>query len=190
MKLGSLARFPFKGLILSAGMLLAAAASLGMGESSLSCGDDCRRTLLGVEFTRAFTNDDGVVNDRSRDPGDNGVDPGNGKPVGRCLASLVGPGAVQVTIENGYPGYTCRVWVKIRNVGCKQVRRQSVAITAPAGLAVTEVSPRPCTVLQPGEQRFEAYDVQILQSAEETAVYQFMIRETFREALSGCGGCR
>jgi hypothetical protein len=189
-KLGSLvARFPFKGLILSAGMLLAAATSLGMGDPSFGCGH-CGRTSLGVEFTRAFTNDDGVVNDRSRDPGDNGVDPGNGKAVGRCLAGVVGPGTIQVTIENGYPGYTCRVWVKIRNAGCKQVRRQSVAITAPPELAVTEVSRRPCYVLQPGDQRFEGYDVQVLQSAEEAATYQFVIRTTFRKALSGCSGCR
>jgi hypothetical protein len=187
--LGIIARFPLKGLILSAVMLLAAATSLGMGDPSFSCGH-CGRTSLGVEFTRAFTNDDGVVNDRSRDPGDNGVDPGNGKPVGRCLASLVGTGTVQVSIANGYPGYTCRVWVKVRNVGCKGVRRQSVAITAPAELVVTEVSPRLCYVLQPGDQRFEAYDVQVLQSAEEAATYQFMIRTTFREALSGCSGCR
>jgi len=188
-KSGIVARFPFKGLIVSAVMLLAAGTSLGMGDPSFSCGH-CGRTSLGVEFTRAFTNDDGVVNDRSRDPGDNGVDPGNGKAVGRCLASPVGTGTVRVSITNGYPGYTCRVWVKVRNVGCKAVRRQSVAITAPPELAVTEVSPQPCLVLQPGQERFEAYDVRILQSAEETAVYQFMIRETFREALSGCGGCR
>ena len=183
------ARFPIKGLLLSTGLLLAAVTSLGMFDSSLSCGDNCRRNPLGVEFSRAFTNDDGVVNDSGKDPSDNGIDPGNGKPVGSCMASPNSSGTVRVTIQNGYPGYVCRVWVKIRNTGCKDVRRQSVSISAPSALAVTEVSPRQCYVLRPGDQRYEVYDALVLQSAQELATYQFSIRTTFTENRQGCGGC-
>ncbi len=189
MKAGRLTRFPFKGLLLSAGLLLAAATSLGMFDSSLSCGDNCRRNPLGVEFSRAFTNDDAVVNDASRDPTDNGIDPGNGKRVGSCVASLSTSGSVRVTVQNAYPDYACRVWVKIRNTGCKDVRRQSVSISAPSALTVTEVSPRQCYVLGPGQQRYEVYDVLVLQSAREMTTYQFTIQTRFVENREGCGGC-
>jgi hypothetical protein len=177
-------------LILSASLLLAAVTSLGMFDSSLSCGDGCRRNPLGVEFTRAFTNDDGVVNDPSRDPSDNGIDPGNGKQVANCVASLSSSGTVRVTIQNGYPAYRCRVWVKIRNTGCRDVRRQTASISAPSALTVSEVSPRQCYVLRPNDQRYEVYDVQVLQSAQQLASYTFTIRINFAESRQGCGGCR
>jgi len=186
---GRLTRFPFKGLLLSTGLLLAAATSLGMFDSSLSCGDNCRRNPLGVDFARAFTNDDAVVNDASRDPADNGIDPGNGKRVGSCVASLSSSGTVRVTVQNGYPGYICRVWVKVRNTGCRDVRRQSASISAPSALLVTEVSPRQCYVLGPGSQRFEVYDVQVLQSAREMTTYTFTVQMKFAENRQGCGGC-
>jgi hypothetical protein len=188
-KLGLLARFPVKGVMLSTGLVLVALTSLGMFDRSLSCGDSCRRNPLGVEFSRAFTNDDAVVNDSSRDPADNGIDPGNGKRVGGCVASLSSSGTVRVTIQNGYPGYVCRVWVKVKNVGCRDVRRQSVSISAPSVLQVTEVSPRQCYVLRAGDQRFEVYDVLVLQAAHELATYQFTARLTFTENRQGCGGC-
>jgi hypothetical protein len=190
MSLGIRGRLPVKKLALSAGLLLVGVTSVGMFDSSLSCGDNCRRNPFGVEFARAFTNDDGVVNDSSRDPSDNGIDPGNGKPVASCVASIISSSAVRVTIQNGYPGYVCRLWVKIRNSGCRDVRRTTASISAPSALAVTEVSPRQCYVLRPGNYRYEVYDARVLQSAREMTTYTFTVRIPFTESRQGCGGCR
>jgi hypothetical protein len=173
-----------------AGLWLGAVASLGMVDRSLGCGDHCHGNPLDVGFSRAFTNDDAQVDDPNRDAGDHGLDPGNGKPVGECRASVDSSDTVRVTIQNAYPGYRCRVWVKVRNLGCRDVRRASVSISAPAALAVTEVSPARCYVLKPGDQKYEVYDVRVLQAAREGTTYRFVIRTTFMEALQGCHGCR
>jgi hypothetical protein len=167
-------------LLLAVGLILAF-ASLGLVDQALTCGG-CVGPPYAVKFKRAFTNDDGVVNDSKKDAGDNGVDPGNGKRVATCLAKMESDDKVKVTITNAYPAYTCRVWVKFGNTGCKSIHQKSRLITAPPELTVTDVSPQSCSTLKPGDELFEAFDVRIKQSARQAFSYQFTISTKFTEA--------
>jgi hypothetical protein len=171
----------FKGLALVVVGMAVTAASLGLVDSSLSCGN-CTQPRLSVVYLRAFTDDDGVVNEPGKDSADNGIDPGNGKAVASCTAWVDTQNRVRVTIANGYPGYRCRLWVKMRNVGCRSVRRGPAVITSPSVLSVVEVRPGSCSVLRPGDSQYGAFDVEVRQSARELATYFFTVETRFTEA--------
>lgn len=133
-----------------------------------------------VVFHRAFTNDDGRVDDRSLDPNDNGIDPGFDKRVGECRAWLESSTVVRVEARNVYPGYTCRFWVKVRNAGTKTQLCQSPYIQAPPQIRVTDVTPNRCSKLCPGQYAMYAFQLQVQQSAAQGATYQFRIDLSFR----------
>jgi hypothetical protein len=171
----------FKRLALVVAGLVVTAASLGLVDSSLSCAN-CTQPRLSVVYIRAFTNDDGVVNESGKDSADNGIDPGNGKAVASCTAWVDNQNRVRVTIANGYPGYRCRLWVKMRNVGCRSVRRGPAVISSPSVLSVVEVRTGSCSLLRPGDCQYGVFDVDVRQSARELATYYFTIETRFTEA--------
>lgn len=174
--------------------------SLAVGLASLGLADELwSETLrvegvvgteeMNVEFVEAFTNDDGVVNDPTKDPNDNGIDPGHDKDVGSCTA-LIDPttGNVSLTMSNGYPSYTCRFWTTIQNVGSLTLRRGRPVINALPVLTLTEPVPVPCATLDPGEREVEEFTVHIEQEAEQGFTYQFTISKKFFESTEATIG--
>lgn len=147
---------------------------------------------LDVEFTAAFTNDDGTLDDASLDPDDDdgGIDPGYTKAVAACHA-IVGPegDTVSVSVVNAYPSYTCQFWVAITNVGARTLRRTGPVIQAPSVLTVTELGPTAaCASLGAGESEIETFSVHLEQPADQQASYTFLIEKTFTEAVQGTPG--
>jgi len=138
----------------------------------------CRPDIM---FLKAFTNDDGVVNDFKRDPDDDGMDPDYDKDVARCEAHIINSQTIRVTVNNSYPSYTCHFWTKIKNQGWIRLRRRTPVITAPPELTV-EWDDGGCGVLSQGKSLTEGFTVHVEQSADEEASYQFTIEMKFVEA--------
>jgi hypothetical protein len=102
---------------------------------------------VSAQFTKAFTDDDDVVNDPARDSGDTGLCQDDGgvalpgrtttscdpaasgpdpkarlnKDVARCDASITsstsGQTSGQIVKTNAYPGYFCTAWFQVKNNG-------------------------------------------------------------------------
>jgi hypothetical protein len=159
---------------------LASLVGLGLSESGWSFAHGGGQKV-DVRYIKAFTNDDGVVNDPSRDPHDNGVDPGYDKRVASCFAEVIDGSHVKVRVYNGYPSYTCRFWVKVKNTGDKTVKRTSQVLSVPSELTVRVISPLGGYTLKPGKTAYEVYTVHVEQSAVHDAVYQFQIRNRFEQ---------
>jgi hypothetical protein len=157
--------------------------ALGRPEPVLSCAG-CGGTV-GVKFVSAFTNDDGIVNQKSLDPHDNGVDPGYEKMVASCRAWLVSSGNVKVEVNNGYPSYTCRLWAKVRNTGTSSVDYIGRAIGAPKELTVRDVTDPSCNRIKPGGEKYLSFTVHVEQAARQRGVYTFEIRPDFKGAPCG-----
>lgn len=134
-----------------------------------------------IEFKSAFTNDDGKVNSDKRDPDDDGTDPGYDKDVARCDAKVISEQTIEVSVVNGYPGYTCHFWTKIRNTGEEELQRETPVITAPPNLKVEHVESTGPTVLDPDEKAYEGFSIHFEQNTEERASYQFTIDLKFTE---------
>jgi len=97
---------------------------------------------VDVAFTGAFTNDDGVVDDSTKDPDDDGTDPGKDKDVASSSASCDGKTG-SVTISNAYPCYETTAWFELTNTGTIPVKVEKVEISLD-GTTWTEISP--CTI--------------------------------------------
>jgi hypothetical protein len=166
--------------------------ALGMDENSVSqacgvCGKGCTGSR-NVRFIRAFTNDDGVVNDSHKDRWDNGLDPGYDKNVARCEASIERSDLVWVRVTNAYPSYTCRFWVKVRNTGCESLRCRAPVTHAPAELTVRDETPCRCSTLRRNETAYYEFTVHVEQSAAQNAEYEFDIDLGFTSTCgSPCG---
>jgi hypothetical protein len=140
-----------------------------------------------VRFVRVFTNDDGRVDSRSRDPADDGTDPGYDKPVAVCRAWKKDSYTVGVKIQNAYPSYTCQAWVKIRNTGEKPVRSTIFEIDAPPYLTVLRQGSDSSLVLWPGEWTYQSFTVHVEQEADENGRYDLAISYTFvRKYYKSC----
>lgn len=174
--------------------LLVAVVSLGLDQErwSFACGGKgevgCPR-CIGVRFVTAFTDDDGKVDEGGRDPWDSGVDPGYEKRVGRCQAQLIDGKQVRVVLFNTYPSYTCRFWLKVKNVGSKEVRLDTPVIAAPPELTLRVVEAPSCTTLYPGKRLYVGYSIHVEQSAERETAYPFAIEHSFSQVTSGCSWC-
>jgi hypothetical protein len=119
---------------------------------------------VNAEFVDAFTDDDGTVNDVTKDDGDDGGgtlydhwgasssnDPNMAGPnptredkdVGRCSISInqEDPQILHFTVENGYPCYWNTAWFLIKNTGTIPVHLESVTCV-----------PDPAYPFTPGEE--------------------------------------
>jgi hypothetical protein len=185
-------RITIRGLGFLVLALLIAVASLGLGDVTLSHAWSTSGTFCvehpNVRFAQAFTNDDGVINDPEKDPQDDGIDPGYDKDVAQCQANIKDDATVLVNIANGFPSYTCRFWVEIRNVGDQTLWHGAPTITAPPELTMVEIEPLECGILHPGEWEFESFTVHIEQPAQEGGSYQFEIAKEFVVAWGGTVG--
>jgi hypothetical protein len=177
----SLGRFP---ALLVIGLVIGL-AGLGLNSESWSEAHGSSQQL-DVRFIRAYTNDDGYVNSTSRDPNDNGIDPGYDKMVAECYAIVQSKTLVTVEIVNGYPSYTCTFWTKIRNTGDRTIRRITQVVTAPPELTVTPLYSHSCVTLKPGQYKYLGYSVHVEQSAAHMAPYQFTVENKFVKAKYEC----
>ena len=146
---------------------------------------------MNIEFTQAFTNDDGAIDDLAMDPddGDGGVDPGYDKAVAECLVAIEVQGdAVNLIISHGYPSYTCQFWVEMTNVGALALRRGPPVISSPDVLTVSEPEAKSCAVLSPGEQEIESFRVHVEQQAAQNSSYSFTVEKKFLETVQGTPG--
>ena len=159
--------------------------AFGRSEPGLTCGSSCGGGSIGVEFLSAFTNDDGVVNNTSLDPKDNGIDPGYDKRVAACQAWVTSSGKVKVEVSNGYPSYTCRFWTKVRNSGHSTIYYTGSVIDAPAVLTVRDVTGLSCSKIKAGGDKVLAFMLHVVQAAHQQAVYTFEIEPRFKG--SSCG---
>ncbi len=184
------------GVIASAMTLVVLVAGWGLADEVRSHTLKVEGTVgtgeLDVEFTAAFTDDDGQVDDPSLDPGDGdgGLDPGYDQAVAACLATVgIERESVAVAVSNAYPSYTCQFWVSITNVGLRALRRTGPVIEAPSVLTVAELGEATaCSTLQAGDTEIETLTVHLEQPADQRAPYTFRIEKTFSEALQGTPG--
>lgn len=169
-------------------LIILAGAAVGLSDDNLSvaCG---KKHKPNVRFIWAYTDDDGVVNDLSRDPDDDGVDPGYDKEVAECEAELYSHKFVVITIKNGYPSYTCRFWTKYKNTGSRTVKRWSQVISASDALTVTPLATTGPVKLKPGQWRVESFSVHVEQSAGYQDSYHFAIENRFIVVKKACGKC-
>lgn len=106
---------------------------------------------VNAEFVNAFTDDDGVVDDASKDAGDDGGgtdydywgpfssdDPSEGGPnparynkdVGMCYVTTdEDPQILHFYVENGYPCYWNTLWFEIMNTGTVPVNIEGLTVT-------------------------------------------------------------
>jgi len=181
MRLSAAVRFP---TYLGIGLLIGL-AGLGMSDQALSFAHGTQENL-DIRFVKTFTNDDGVVNESTKDPYDNGIDPGYDKRVARCTAQVVSAGLVTIQVSNGYPSYTCTFWTKVKNTGNRTVKRVQQVVTAPSELTVTKLSPHSCFTLKPDKTKYLTYSVHVEQSAGHGATYLLKIENKFVKAEYGC----
>ncbi len=154
--------------------------------------------LAGVEFTDAWTNDDGSVDGvdtgdignvnglfdahgtrSSDDPAAEGTDPPRyDKDVARCTAAAraADAGFVDVALDNGYPGYVCTFVVTFTNLTGVPGSVAPAVIIFDEGLTVTDLTSPPIpSILGPGASATGTYAVRIEQSAPEDAVLELSI---------------
>lgn len=149
-------------------LLVLALATLGVGyglwSKILFIQGTVNTGTVNAEFVDAFTDDDGVQDDVSKDfyddgdceIGDSSCDPKQtgaetqanlvhryDKGVASCLADVgdLGPHAGQpghqgatVTLDEAYPSYHCTAWFTIRNIGSIPVDLHSVSIEGQAAV--------------------------------------------------------
>lgn len=167
-------------------VVLVGVASIGLIDSR---SEACGGCPMDLRIVRAFTNDDGKVDDASRDPGDSGIDPGYEKAVATCHAAIVAADKVRVTIANGYPSYTCTLWVKVLNGGKKDVRSKSVRITAPDELDVRVSQSPACKTIRAGKWAWWSFTVHVEQAAAYHTGYSFTVKLNFEGKEGKGGGC-
>ena len=140
----------------------------------------------GVKYVAAFTDDDRHVDSNSKDPHDDGTDPGYSKNVAACFAHVISSDKVQVTISNAYPSYSCTIWSRIQNVGTKLLEHKTPTITSPSLLTVSSSLASACNVLKPSRKVYQQTVVHVEQSANQNATYQFVIEARFEETGHRC----
>jgi hypothetical protein len=163
-------------------VLLVGVASIGLDDDLWSQARTVDGTLLStgsmdVVFVDAVTDD-------------TGLDPGYDKDVASCEAIIDSLGNVQITINNGYPSYTCRFTVTVQNTGTMPVQRTFPEIDGPDGgeLTIWEDSPATCGALLPGSTEQETFAVHIEQHAQQNYTYDFRIQKRFYEMSPGTPG--
>lgn len=143
-------------------LLVMAVALTGMGyglwAQTLTISETVNTGSVSLEYTLAFTNDDGIPTDVSFDPDDNNasstqifdfnatsssadpLEPGPfvgspfstttryDKDVGECSAQVSLPDTATLTKSNVYPSYHCTAWFDIVNNGSVPVKIKSITL--------------------------------------------------------------
>lgn len=109
---------------------------------------------------------------------DTGIDPGYDKDVGNCTAEIDpgDPQILNVTINNGYPCYSCDIDYTIKNTGTVPVKVQSMTITNPTPAKVTVGWTPGVAVgdqIDPEGSATGDISVHVEQKAKELATYTF-----------------
>jgi len=141
--------------------LVAVGVGFGLWSKLLLINGTVHTGKVDAVFYKAFTDDDGTVNNPAKDggePGDEGkcflygdssCDPKAfgpnpdryDKDVGDCFAWIgQDPEILHVNVENGYPSYHCTVWFDIWNNGTIPVKIQSLTVNPSNFTNGTEVT--------------------------------------------------
>lgn len=132
---------------------------------------------VDAEFTLAFSDDDGMVNDMSKDSLDDGKDPPTkDKDVAKTIVEIDSdPQRLIVTITNAYPSYEPTIWFDIKNTGSIPVKIQSITITEPAEVPVTITEIMNGQQIDADETVQGDIELHIEQIALESTTYTFTI---------------
>jgi hypothetical protein len=117
--------------------LMLVGVSYGLWSKILTIEGYVETGYVDAEFTGAFTDDDGIVDDVLNDKDDTGLDPAASgvDPKGRyeqdvgCSEAYFDPETAYVNIYNSYPSYYTTAWFDIKNTGTIPVKIQSVRIS-------------------------------------------------------------
>lgn len=129
----------------------------------------------------------GFVASSTNDPPNN-VDPGYTKDVASCASQMVSDDLVLITLENGYPSYTCTFTVTVQNTGMLPVKLAPLQVDAPPVLTVLEVGDHTGIVLEGGQRDTETFTVRVEQQASQRSEYTFEIRKRFDLHATGTIG--
>lgn len=136
-------------------ILMVALGLLGLGYAhwtkTLSVKGTVNTGTVKAEFREAFTDDDEVVNDTTKDSLDDGLDPAASGPdpkprydknVGSCSASVNATDNQKATFEmvNAYPSYHNTAWFLIHYSGSVPAHISGVRVN---GVSVTPCVPTP-----------------------------------------------
>ena len=135
-------------------------------------------TQADVDFVATGTND----------PPPSHIDPGYTKDVASCLARLISDELIEVTLQNGYPSYTCTFTVTAQNAGMLPVKLAPLQFDVPEVLTVADVSDHAGIVLEGGRRETETFTVHVEQIARQGSEYVFTIRKTFELHATGTIG--
>ncbi|GAG82037.1 unnamed protein product, partial [marine sediment metagenome] len=153
--------------------LLLALGAMGVGYAQWSDTVFISGTVETGEFSSGF------IACSTNDP-PNTIDPGKDKDVGSATAELASPEndgweEVVVTITNAYPCYQCQVYVTVQNHGTVPAQIDTVTITSPPEVTVTDIDALIGVVLDPGETVDGTVSVHLEQSAAQCHSYIFTI---------------
>jgi len=160
------------------------AASYAYWTETLSVSGSVTTGELDAQFTNAFTDDDGGVNNTAKDAGDDGKDPKEcgpnparyGYDVAASSANITDPHTAMITVSNSYPSYYTTAWFDIQNTGTIPVKIKSVNLEGvPTELNVTKVADPTGTILEPGETAQLGICVHVKPDAGEGATYTFSV---------------
>jgi hypothetical protein len=128
----------------------------------------------GIEFVNAFTDDQ---------QGTSGS--GKTRDAASCSAQVLSRGLVIVSIQNGYPGYSCTFNATIYNHGSRPVCLRSLVMQAPPAFTATGLAGAQGLVLKPGQQDVQKFSVHVDQAAQSGVSYRFRIDEWFHPMAPG-----
>ncbi|HDN73584.1 MAG TPA: hypothetical protein ENG16_00995 [Archaeoglobus sp.] len=146
---------------------------------------------LDAQFTNAFTDDDGTVDDATLDYGDDGKDPAECGPssesdpidryeydVATSSASISeeDPHTATITVATSYPGYYTTAWLVIKNTGSIPAKISDVSVeNVPSALSVSIVDNPEGETIEPGETTLLGICVQVTDAADEGTSYSFSV---------------
>jgi len=167
------------------------AASYAYWTETLSVSGSVTTGELDAQFTNAFTDDDGGVNNATKDYGDDGKDPAECGPsseedpiaryaydVASSSASISedDPHTATITVSNSYPSYYTTAWFDIKNTGSIPAKIKSVnLVDVPDELSVRIVKDPTGKTIEPDETAQLGICVHVKPDAGEGATYTFSV---------------
>jgi len=106
---------------------------------------------------------------------DTGIDPGYDKDVGNCTVTGVNTQTLTITVNNGYPCYSCAVNFNITNTGTIPVKIQNLTITnnPSPNVTVTWTGLAVGDQIDAGDELAGDIDIHVEQCAAENSTYTF-----------------
>lgn len=109
------------------------------------------------------------------------ADESSGPSVGTCTATVGSDGNATISVDNGYPGYACRLSLWVRNDGSDPVTPSTPQITCPPAVVLTPMR-ADWSELAPGEVLSLEFRLEISAQAQPGGTYGFSIVQTFAAA--------